>query len=187
MLRTNILLDCTGLTSRPFIPRIRGQETFTGLTIHQKEFGQHEQGILSPINSDPQQDSKQPTRKHIVVLGGAKSAADVVYACARDTDLSVSWVIREDGNGPAALITPRNIEMFYTRFVSSFLPCIFGARSWVEGLLHRTSVGRWVVRRIWRRLDRRYRADAGFQRRAREQVVGGDNGRGFPELECETP
>ncbi len=39
-----------------------------------------------------------PSNKYITLLGGAKSAADMAYACAK-VGKSVSWVIRSSGSG----------------------------------------------------------------------------------------
>jgi len=44
-----------------------------------------------------------PIDKYITVLGGAKSAADMAYACAK-AGKSVSWIIRSSGNGLAAFL-----------------------------------------------------------------------------------
>ena len=186
-LRAHILLDCSGLTSQPFIPSMPGEDQFKGLKIHQKDFGRFEQAILSPKESISDRDTvaeKSPKSiKHIVVLGGAKSAADAVYACAKNgkaDEIAVSWVIREDGSGPAALLTNKDAEGFYTRLVASFVPCIFGANTLGQRLLHRTWLGRVVVRTLWKNVDNMYRKSANF---------GRDDGRdnGFAELESETP
>lgn len=61
------------------MPVFAKQDCFKGLMLHQRDFGQS--SVLS--SSD----------KYITVLGGAKSAADMAYACAK-AGKSVSWVIR---------------------------------------------------------------------------------------------
>ena len=177
IVKTAKLIDASGLTSRPNVPAILGKESFSGLAIHHKDFGQHQSTILSAYG--PQ---------HIVIVGGGKSAADVAYACAKAPgSKKISWVIREDGNGPAAFLSAegkggyRNSnEAFYTRLMAAFLPNVFGGRGWVGRLLHGTRIGRWVVKKVWDQIDRDYRTKANFKRED-----GRDNG--FGELEPETP
>lgn len=79
----------SGLTSTPNMPVFAKQDCFKGLILHQRDFGQS--SVLSPID------------KYITVLGGAKSAADMAYACAK-AGKSVSWIIRSSGNGLAAFL-----------------------------------------------------------------------------------
>ncbi|MCJ1303985.1 hypothetical protein MMC08_006796 [Hypocenomyce scalaris] len=64
------------------------QEKFRGQIIYQKAFGK------SSVLTDP-------NIKNITILGGAKSAADMVYASVK-AGKAVSWVIRRSGKGPAA-------------------------------------------------------------------------------------
>ena len=171
-LHANILIDCTGLASQPLTPKIPGQDIFTGLQIHQKDFARHESRICTPPSSEK--------IRHVAVIGGAKSAADVVYALAKHEHLHVSWIIRRDGNGPAALLPSKGAENFYTRLVAGFLPCVFGNAGWWEALVHRTRLGRWIVGRVWAIVDTKYRREACFNRQD-----GSENG--FHGLESETP
>ena len=169
------LIDATGLTSLPHIPQIPGQDVFQGLALHHRSFGQ------STFLQDPH-------LQHIAILGGAKSAADVTYTAAK-AGKTVSWIIRDDGNGPAAFLGAegkgpyRNSnERFYTRFVAALLPNPFadGRPKLVERVLHQTRVGRWMFKKIWDRVDRESRRKADYRR---------DEGRGmgFKELEPDTP
>lgn len=114
------LIDASGLTSDPNIPRIPGLSEYKGLTLHQKAFGQSD--VLS-----------NPAIRDVVVLGGAKSAADMAYASAK-AGKRVSWVIRRSGCGPAALVPAAGGKYYrnsndstYTRFFASLLarfePC----------------------------------------------------------------
>lgn len=57
---------CTGLTSVPNMPSLPGQKDFKGEIMHHQDFGS------SSILADPKV-------KHITVLGGAKSPADIAY------------------------------------------------------------------------------------------------------------
>jgi Predicted flavoprotein involved in K+ transport len=73
------LVIATGLTSEPFLPRIRGEEKFGAPLFHSKDFPKHSDTIQSS--------------KSVVVFGGTKSAFDVVYAYASQ-GVKVDWVIR---------------------------------------------------------------------------------------------
>lgn len=63
--RTAKLIVATGLTSQPFVPSIPGSETFGSPIFHSKEFRAHAASL--------------ETTKTVCVLGGTKSAWDVVY------------------------------------------------------------------------------------------------------------
>lgn len=173
-LSTKKLIDATGLTSCPNIPSLPGQDKFQGLAIHHKSFGQHERAILN-----------DPKNQKICVVGGGKSAADIAYACAKAGKV-VSWIIREDGNGPAAFLSVQGRKgyenssyAFYTRFTSMFLPCIFHPAGWCYEWLHRTKLGQWVLDKVWEGVDQGYRKTAGFR-------TGRGQGMGFDELEPDT-
>ena len=171
--RVGKLIDASGMTSNPNIPKIKGQENFKGLAIHHKNFGQ------STFLKDPQ-------IQHVAVFGGAKSAADVAYASAK-AGKTVSWVIREDGNGPALLFAPQgqapyknSNEGFYNRFLANFLPCPWAERTWLYWLMQSTWLGRWYVKRLWNFVDKANRAVMGYDREDGKE-------RGFANLEPDTP
>lgn len=173
-LSTKKLIDATGLTSTPNVPFLPGQNRFQGLAIHHKAFGQHEKAILD--------DSKN---QNVCVVGGGKSAADIAYACAK-AGKAVSWIIREDGNGPAAFLSvegrsgyENSNDAFYTRLTSMFLPCVFHPPVWFYERLHRTTLGQWVLGRVWDGVDKGYRKTAGFR-------TGRGQDMGFDELEPDT-
>ncbi|KAL8643997.1 MAG: hypothetical protein Q9210_007473, partial [Variospora velana] len=91
-IQTSKLIDATGMTSQPQIPNLPGSSAFKGKTLHHKSFGQEQPLLL-----------KDPSVRNICIVGGAKSAADVAYACAKaPAEREIHWVIREDGNGPSA-------------------------------------------------------------------------------------
>ena len=174
VLRTPRLIDATGMTSRPFIPKYVGQNQFLGLQLHHKDFGQYQYKILH-----------DPGINSIAVLGGAKSAADVVYACAK-AGKTVSWIIRKDGAGPAAFTaakgrgTYRNSnDAFYTRFVASLMPSPFNDRTWLYRFLQHTRVGNWFVRKFWDRVDQESRRLADYGREEGKAM-------GFENLEPDT-
>lgn len=168
------LVDATGMASQPNIPTLPGAETFQGLSIHHKEFGS------SDFLSDPR-------KQHIVVLGGAKSAADVAYASAK-AGKSVSWIIREEGDGPAAFFAPQPVskryansnEGFYNRLLASFLPNPFGSKSLLAKFLHGTWFGRVCFGQLWEKFDKELRETTDYHREAGREM-------GFANLEPDTP
>ncbi|KAL8918388.1 MAG: hypothetical protein Q9172_005447 [Xanthocarpia lactea] len=174
LLRAKKLIDATGMTSQPHIPQIPGQETFQGYTIHHKTFGRST--FL-----------KDNAKQNVVVLGGAKSAADVAYASAK-AGKSVSWIIRRTGNGPAAFFAPEPIskryansnEGFYNRFMASFLPSPFGSKGLLARLLHGTWFGRKYLMNLWNGFDKGLRALMDYGR-----IEGQEHG--FANLEPDTP
>jgi len=167
------LVDATGMTSLPNIPQLRGEEEFRGKMVHHKDFGRL--GDLRTVKG-----------QNLVVLGGGKSAADVAYSAVK-AGKSVSWIIRENGAGPAALLAAEgkwpyanSNEGFYTRFVAAFLPNPFKEESYLSVFLHRTRVGRWLVRSMWEGIDKDQRRKVDYRR-----VEGRE--KGFDNLEPDTP
>ena len=172
-IRAPKLIDATGMTSMPNIPRLPGKEKFQGRMLHHKDFGQL--GDLKKIKG-----------RHFAVLGGGKSAADVAYAAAK-ADKVVSWIIREEGGGPAAFLSPEgrgpyanSNESFYTRFVASFLPNPFSRKSYLAKFLHGTWLGSSIVQNFWNAIDKAHRRKVDYRREE-----GKDNG--FDKLEPDTP
>ncbi|KAK4904766.1 hypothetical protein LTR49_025832 [Elasticomyces elasticus] len=68
--RSAKIIDAAGLTSHSYVPHIPGQYAFTGVQLHHADFGQST--IL-----------KSSSIARVVVIGGAKSAADFAYAAAK--------------------------------------------------------------------------------------------------------
>ncbi|KAL8845680.1 MAG: hypothetical protein Q9221_009165 [Calogaya cf. arnoldii] len=178
-IRTSKLIDATGMTSQPHIPIIPGSSDFKGITLHHKSFGESQDLLL-----------KDPLIQNICIIGGAKSAADVAYACAKAPfQRKIHWIIREDGNGPSAFFAApamtsqyaNSNEGFYNRFLASFLPNRFGNKwGWLKWLLQRTYIGRWYTKRLWAGFDKGLREFHDYQR---------EEGRatGFANLEYDTP
>lgn len=73
------LIIASGLTSDPFMPHYKGQETFGGPIFHTKEFKQNGDTVK--------------TAKSVTILGGTKSGYDAAYAYAT-AGVTVNWVIR---------------------------------------------------------------------------------------------
>ena len=172
-LSTRKLVVAAGLTSQPNFPILPGYGSFTGTILHHKEFGS------SSILANPQV-------KHVAVLGGAKSAADIAYACAK-AGRAVSWIIRASGSGPAAFASAQGIgpyknsnELLYTRLAASLSPSVWMPRGWIERLLHGTAVGRRLVDRLWANIDADARRPADYDGRNSEK-------NGFSNLRPDTP
>lgn len=172
---TSKLLVAAGLTSRPNITELPGQNAFGGILIHHIEFGR------STILKDPE-------TKHVVVLGGAKSAADMVYAAAK-AGKKVSWIIRKSGSGPAHFVAAKGIrpyrnsnELLYTRLTAALSPSIWNPKNRLVRFLHGTKIGRKVIDWIWNKFDTDSRREAGFH--GERGVKGYKNG--FANLEPDT-
>ena len=160
------IIDATGLTSSPNIPSIPGLDEFAGKKVHQMDVAQ----------SDILANDKE---HHVVVIGGAKSAADLAYASAK-AGKHVFWVIRKNGSGPASFASARGSgpyknsnESVYTRLTALFLASIFtdtsrSGRSFagcVEWMLYRTSIGIAIFGWIWERITARAWKEAGYTTR----------------------
>lgn len=104
------LIAATGLTSDPFIPIIEGSETFEALLFHSKDFKDHAKTV--------------DTAKNVCVLGGTKSAWDVVYAYA-SKGVHVNWIIRESGHGPTWMGTNIGSPILHSPFSNSVCLLLF--------------------------------------------------------------
>ncbi|MCJ1388705.1 monooxygenase [Xylographa bjoerkii] len=151
------LMIASGLTSTPNMPDLPNQDCFKGDILHQRSFGQ------SSVLASPS--------KNVTVLGGAKSAADMVYASVK-AGKSVSWIIRSSGSGPAAFLSSEgrgpyknSAELGFTHIMSTFTPSYYTPRNWWTRFLHRTSLGGWTKDLIWKTADKVSRTGADFDGR----------------------
>lgn len=88
------LIVATGVSSTPSLPDLDWSR-FEGPVMHSKEVGKkHKVLTSSPV-------------KRVTVVGGNKSAVDVVYLCAL-AGIEVDWIIRKDGYGPGVLFEARS-------------------------------------------------------------------------------
>ncbi|KAI9814840.1 MAG: monooxygenase [Pycnora praestabilis] len=166
------LMMANGLTSTPKMPDLANQSKYGGLLIHQEAFGQS--SVLT-----------SPEFERIAVLGGSKSAADMVYASAK-AGKSVSWIIRKSGSGPGAFISAKGMgryknspEFSFTRVMSSFSPSYFNPTTWWTRFLHGNVLGRWLLNVIWSTADGQAYEEANYH--------GRDGARkGFEKLETDT-
>jgi dimethylaniline monooxygenase (N-oxide forming) len=172
-LTTSRLLIANGQASTPRMPKLPRRNLFKGKVIHSLDFGQ------SNITTD---DSVQ----YITVLGGGKSAADMVYECAKAGKI-VTWVIRktEDGSTGPAFFAPADAPTPYrspgymaqTRVMSRLQPCYLNPDTWWAWFLHRTRFGMGIVKWIFNQ------ADLGFRKRA--AYKDRESAKGFEKLEYE--
>lgn len=173
---TTHLIDASGLTSTPNMPSLPDQSLFQGRIIHHKDFGRFEKDMGNTANP------------RVIVIGGAKSAADIAYSCAKKGN-KVTWIVRKTGSGPAAFVSPKGTlgyansnESFYTRFTSLFLASVFAPANGYVKLhqwLQKTWCGQALLRRIWRRIDASTHKVANYNR-----VDGRENG--FRNLKPDT-
>ena len=145
------LMVASGLTSLPNMPDLPGKERFEGPVLHQESFGQST--VLS-----------SPDIQNVTILGGAKSAADMVYASVK-AGKTVSWVFRTSGTGPAFFLSPKGkgpyknaFEIGSTRLAGTLTPSIFGPDTWWTRFLHGTGVGNKLVNSVWTAADKETRA-----------------------------
>ncbi|KAL4798681.1 hypothetical protein BDV19DRAFT_396565 [Aspergillus venezuelensis] len=152
LMKTSKLIVAAGLTSQPFMPRFEGEAEFgaqgQALIFHVRDFAMHEKrGALKPDDS------------RVTVLGGSKSAFDVVYSCAT-RGMAVDWVIRASGYGPN-WISPAYVgqgrfkqlleSLPGTRLLSLFSPCAWNreGRGHFYAWLHGSWLGRKLVDWFW--------------------------------------
>lgn len=152
------VIVASGLTSTPNLPEILGKENFEAPVIHQENFGQS--SVLSAAHI-----------QNVTVLGGGKSAADMVYASVK-AGKSVTWVIRASGTGPGFLFSPKGkgpyknaFELGSTRGASTLSPSIFNPDNWWTRFLHTTEWGGKLVNSIWIGADKETREIADFDGR----------------------
>lgn len=145
------VIVATGAHSVPVMPDFKGAKDFKGPLIHRKGLGRSK--ILTAEEDDVE------NHTHITILGGSKSASDIAYAAATDTNhpRKVSWIIRSSGQGPLLLSKSEGFgkyrsvsELGSIRALASlssanpYLP-----ESWSSWLLHKTIVGEWFLDWVW--------------------------------------
>jgi dimethylaniline monooxygenase (N-oxide forming) len=169
------LIMADGLASIPRMPSLPGTPSFTGPIIHSKTFGQS--SILT-----------NPLITHITVLGGGKSALDMVYACIQ-AQKTVSWVLRRTGDGstgpgffaPAHTVVPGYANaglMAQTRVMASLQPSFLREEGWWNWLVNRTRLGVAFVNAVFGKADKALREAARYRERESEK--------GFEKLEYES-
>ncbi|CAD6439329.1 eb532daf-0e22-4794-a0d5-e2ca1bd9cbb7 [Sclerotinia trifoliorum] len=93
--------------------------------------------------------------KHVSVVGGNKSAAEVVNLCA-SAGKKVTWLIREGGAGPGMLIQVRSGKVHtaaiaFSRWAGLTVPCLLRTHGFWYWLLHSGFFwpGIWLIGKYW--------------------------------------
>ncbi|TGO18081.1 hypothetical protein BTUL_0012g00250 [Botrytis tulipae] len=158
------LVVATGRTSYPRMPSIDWEPSMR-FVRHHKAFGELSQQPL-PWASGV---------LFFAVLGGGKSAADMVYELAKKGQ-NVKWIIRASGEGPPLLFPApghgrykNSVESSATRLKALFSPSPFMPTTWwfsmIQTLLYGTRTGiNYMIQRI-RNVDQYCRNIAGYDSR----------------------
>lgn len=152
------LIVASGLSSTPNMPNLPGKVNFEAPVIHQEGFGQ------SSVLTSPQ-------LQNVTVVGGGKSAADMVYACVK-AGKSVSWIIRASGTGPGFFLSPKGkgpyknaFELGSTRVASTISPSILNPDNWWTRFINGTALGQKLASSVWDGADKETRDGADFDGR----------------------
>ena len=166
------LAVASGLTSSPIMPDIPFRQESMAPMLHHRDFGLHSSTILSASSS----------YKNITILGGGKSAADMVYASMK-AGKHVNWVIRKSGEGPGIFMNPaptgrykNNAEAGATQTATVLNPSAFRPMPEEAQSLHCNESERETLESKLFAADRRFKAWPNF--RGREGALPG-----FHELE----
>ena len=147
------LIIATGLMSVPNPIDVKGLENFTGPVVNFSDYSREAPKIY-----------EDNAIKNVTVIGGGKSASDCVYVLATQGK-TVNWIIRASGHGPCYM-APAYIylgpfrcwleKLLATRIITFFSPIIWDDADgfgFVRSLLHGTTLGRWIVDRVWDKLS----------------------------------
>lgn len=159
--RSSRVIIATGLTSLPNLPNfLLDQTIFSGPIRHHKHFQEVSKSLLNTSRC-----------RNVVVLGGGKSATDMVYESAKKGK-NVSWIIRKHGEGPALFFPApgegryeNSTEKSTTRLSASFSPSSFMPNLWLARMIHRTNIGRGYLTRKSQEGDRMCRDAAAYRDR----------------------
>lgn len=147
-----------GGTSEPNWPNFPGEDIFKGQIVHTMNFGKS--SVLS-----------NPNVNKVSVLGGGKSAADLVYQAVK-AGKAVSWIIRSSGKGPGCFISPQGfwryenvVEAGMSRLVGALLFAGLGKQNWWSRLMFKTRFGTWLYSKIEGLINQQALKDANFDGR----------------------
>ncbi|KAI4140780.1 MAG: hypothetical protein LQ341_003707 [Variospora aurantia] len=157
-LKSPKLVVASGLTSVPNMPFLLGQGKFQNPVVHQKDFGKSDVLSSSAV-------------MRVTVLGAAKSAADLVYDCAK-AGKAVTWIIRRTGTGPGVFVpspSARSASASYSvgtlRVFATLTPSLFNSQSWWDRFLQRSPIGQRLLTKTWNDLERKVLRDGSFDNR----------------------
>jgi hypothetical protein len=156
------IVIATGSTSVPNMPDLEGSKVFGGPIVHTLDYGRSKIYEREDIES-------------IAVLGGGKSAADMVYENVK-AGRRVKWIIRASGKGPGAFVDirlkipwldVRNAgELGVIRFATSIITMPgLQSKSWWQTFLYDTRVGARVLGWLRAKLNQVFVAKARFEDR----------------------
>ena len=174
-LSSSRIIVASGSTSTPAMPHLPNEDRFQGPILHQKYFGKASATMLT-----------SPSCQNVTVLGGGKSASDMVYDSVKAGKKNVSWIIRGSGSGPVALsglhvnssLYKNMPELAATRLCATMSPSGFFPWSWWLKTLHGSRLGRHLITKLWLGADQQCRALRNFKREKARP--------GFDRLEPET-
>ena len=166
------LAVASGLTSLPVLPNFHRSRDWAVPMLHHRDFGAQSKAILAASSA----------QKNITVLGGGKSAADMVYGAIK-AGKNVNWIIRKTGEGPGIFMNPaptgrykNNAEAGATQKATILNPSGFRPMiEWAQ-MLHQSVAERENLDSKLFAADRRYKAWANYK--GREGALPG-----FGELE----
>lgn len=142
IIRCDKLIVASGLSSDPRMPNL-DTSRFQGTTFHSLYLGSRYKELTADHI------------KHVTVVGGNKSAAEVVNLCA-SAGKKVTWLIRESGAGPGMLIQqkPGGVNaaaIAFSRWSGLTVPCMLRAHGFWYWFLHSGLFwpGLWLLGKYW--------------------------------------
>lgn len=155
------LAVASGLTSSPILPNFPCSHDWMAPILHHREFGVHSKAILAASSA----------YKNVTILGGGKSAADMVYASVK-AGKNTNWIIRKTGEGPGIFMNPaatgrykNNAEAGATQSASILNPSGFRPMlEWAQ-MLHQSVSERGNLESKLFAADHRYKGWANYRGR----------------------
>ena len=140
------LIMATGVTSVPNVPDFN-LSSYEGFSFHSVEMGRRNEELTAD------------SVKHVTVVGGHKSALEVVGTCAL-AGKEVEWLMRADGGGPTWLMPSRNpdgnslAKMSTVRAMGFVNTSVYRSDRWLNRFLHsgRWWLGTWLIAWFWKYL-----------------------------------
>ncbi|KAF2846075.1 putative dimethylaniline monooxygenase [Plenodomus tracheiphilus IPT5] len=138
---TEKLLVATGVTSIPNMPVYTPKEVSVPV-IHSRDLGQAFPEL------------QKIDKKHIIVVGAAKSAYDAVYLLL-SMGKKVTWIIRPHGAGPLAILPSEllgfwtSIGVASTRLMTGLSPSIFNTKGTLYYFFQKSPLGRLLTGLFW--------------------------------------
>lgn len=135
----------TGVTSVPNVPDF-DLRSYEGFSFHSVEMGRRSDELTAD------------SVNHVTIVGGHKSALEVVGTCAL-AGKKVEWLMRADGGGPTWLMPARDNngtslqKMSTLRALGFVNTSVYRSDRWLNRFLHgRWWIGTWLVNCFWRYL-----------------------------------